>query len=109
MVEREEEELRNLNATLERRVAELSAALNQASQRNLHETKASLESVVENIPIMVFIKEARELRFVRMNKAGQRLLGYSEEELLGRNDHDFFPNEESDFFINADRKTLQEN
>jgi PAS domain S-box-containing protein len=71
------------------------------------ETKDFLESVVENIPIMIFIKEARELRFVRMNKAGERLLGYSQEELLGKNDYDFFPNEEASFFILADRKTLQ--
>jgi PAS domain S-box-containing protein len=72
-----------------------------------HETKDFLESVVENIPIMIFIKEACELRFVRMNKAGERLLGYSQEELLGKNDYDFFPNEEASFFIRADRKTLQ--
>jgi PAS domain S-box-containing protein len=42
-----------------------------------------------------------------MNKAGLRLLGYSQEELLGKNDYDFFPNEEASFFILADRKTLQ--
>ena len=72
-----------------------------------HETKDFFESVVENIPIMIFIKEACDLRFVRMNKAGQRLLGYSQEELLGKNDYDFFPNEEASFFIRADRKTLQ--
>ena len=105
---RAEEEIRKLNATLECRVAELTAAINEleVSKHDLHETKDFLESVVENMPIMVFIKEARELRFIRMNKAGQRLLGYLQEELVGKNDYDFFPNEEAAFFTSADRKTL---
>jgi len=102
------EALRESNATLERRVEGLTAALNQleASTQKLRETKDFLESVVENIPLMVFIKEAAELRFTRMNKAGQLLLGYSKEELLGKNAFDFFPEEEARLFVYADRNAL---
>ncbi len=66
-----------------------------------------LNSIIENIPNMVFLKEAKELRFVRFNKAGQKLLGYSQKDLLGKNDYDFFPKEEAAFFIQKDREVLK--
>ncbi len=66
-----------------------------------------LDSIIENIPHMIFIKDAKDLRFVRFNKAGEDLLGYSRKELIGRNDYDFFPKEEADFFTTNDRKVLE--
>src|SRR5262249_2279279 len=66
-----------------------------------------LELIIENVPDMIFIKDARELRFGRFNGAGEELLGYRREELLGKNDYDFFPKEEADFFTENDRAVLQ--
>jgi PAS domain S-box-containing protein len=66
-----------------------------------------LEAVVENIPHMVFVKDAERLSFVRFNRAGEELLGMSRAELLGKNDFDFFPKEEAEFFQKKDRETLE--
>jgi PAS domain S-box-containing protein len=66
-----------------------------------------LDSIIENIPNMIFVKEAQELRFVRFNQAGEELLGYSRQELIGKNDYDFFPKEEADFFVSRDRAVLE--
>ena len=76
------------------------------AQEKIRETQAFLSSIVDNIPHMVFVKDARELRFVRLNKAGEEILGYSEHELLGKNDYDFFPRAQADFFVAKDRQTL---
>ncbi|CAN1212761.1 hypothetical protein TUMEXPCC7403_21320 [Tumidithrix helvetica PCC 7403] len=65
-----------------------------------------LYSVVDNIPINTFVKDARELRFVLINKALEELLGHSREALQGKNDADFFPPEQADFFIAKDRETI---
>ncbi len=65
-----------------------------------------LESIVENIPDMVFVKEAEQLRFVLFNRAGENLLGYPRAELLGKNDYDLFPREQADFFTAKDREVL---
>ena len=65
-----------------------------------------LDSIIENIPNMIFIKDAAELKFVRLNRAGENLLGYSREQLLGKSDHDFFPKDESDHFVDREREVL---
>lgn len=72
----------------------------------LHKSEEFLNNVIENIPDMVFVKDAANLRFVRLNKAGEELLGYSQEELFGKNDYDFFPEKEADFFTTNDRKVF---
>lgn len=66
-----------------------------------------LHSIFENIPDMIFVKDAKELRFVRFNRAGEELLGYSRDELLGKNDFDFFPEEEAKSYVAADRQVLE--
>ena len=65
-----------------------------------------LDSIIEHIPDMVFVKDAKELRFVRFNQAGEHLLGVGEDQLLGKNDYDFFPKEQADFFVAKDREVL---
>jgi PAS domain S-box-containing protein len=67
-----------------------------------------LEQIVENIPHMVFVKEATDLRFVRLNRAAEVLLGYGREEMLGLRDHDFLPADEADFCVAIDRRVLAE-
>jgi PAS domain S-box-containing protein len=56
---------------------------------------------------MVFIKDARHLRFVFINRAGENLLGIPRDELIGRNDYDFFPRAQADFFTEKDREVLE--
>ena len=115
-----EDALHELNVELEARVtqrtAELSTALAgqraEIVDRQLAEAAARasehfLSNIVENIPDMVFVKDAATLRFVRFNKAGERLLGYPREEFIGKDVHDMFPKEEADFFALKDRAVLE--
>jgi PAS domain S-box-containing protein len=78
----------------------------QASQDELRASRRLLDSVVENMPLMIFLKRAEDLRFVLLNKAAENLLGFKREEMLGKNDHDLFPPEQADFFIGKDREVL---
>lgn len=55
---------------------------------------------------MIFVKDAKDLRFLRVNRAGEKLLGVRQQELLGKNDYDLFPREQADFFTGKDREVL---
>ncbi|MBX3186589.1 MAG: PAS domain S-box protein [Labilithrix sp.] len=73
----------------------------------LAEANVFLDSVIENLPNMVFVKDAERLSFVRMNRAGEELLGLSRDALLGKTDYDFFPAEQAAFFQGKDRQVLE--
>lgn len=77
------------------------------AEQQLRNVERFLTSIVENIPNMIFVKDADNLRFVRFNRAGEELLGFSRDELLGKSDYDFFPKEEADFFTAKDREVLR--
>lgn len=72
----------------------------------LRESKTLLDTIVENIPAMVFLKRASDLRFELFNRAGETMLGYSRDDLLGKNDHDLFTREQADAFTRKDRAVL---
>ncbi len=95
--------IENARLFTERKQAEEALALRAAQ---LEEATRFLDSVVENVPITIFVKEAPGLTFVRWNKAGQESTGYSNEEMIGKTDHDFFPKEQADFYVAKDRETL---
>jgi PAS domain S-box-containing protein len=75
-------------------------------EREAWQAEGFVQSILENIPNMIFVKDANNLRFLRFNRAGEDLLGYSRDELLGKNDYDFFPKTEADFFTSKDREVL---
>ncbi|HEX5447103.1 MAG TPA: PAS domain-containing protein, partial [Pirellulales bacterium] len=76
------------------------------AEAELEQLTQFLDSVLDNLPIMLFVKDAEHLRIERLNKAGEELLGYPREELVGKSDYDLFPREEADFFIAKDRDVL---
>ncbi|MFH2140458.1 MAG: PAS domain S-box protein [Pseudomonadota bacterium] len=90
---------------LNRRLAkERQIVLQQGSQ--LLESNQMLDSIVDNIPNMIFLKRAQDLRFTLLNRAGEALLGQQRTNLIGKNDYDFFPPEQADAFTGKDREVL---
>jgi hypothetical protein len=71
------------------------------------EANRFLDSIIENLPNMIFVKDAEHLRFERFNKAGEDLLGLPREQLIGKSDYDFFPKDQADAFIADDQLTLR--
>ncbi len=106
-------ELRRLNARLAEDVATRTAELSSTSDalklkdEDLVRTRAFLKLVIEHVPGMLFIKDAREHRFVLVNRGAEDLLGYDRTELIGKTDHEVFPREQADQFLARDRRVLK--
>lgn len=75
--------------------------------RDLQESEELLKSVFENIPNMIFVKDVPTLRFVRFNKAGEKLLGVERKALLHRTNYDVFPARDAKRYTATDREVLR--
>lgn len=56
----------------------------------LHETREFLDTIIENVPATIFVKDPVEHRYVLLNRAGELLLGRAKEDVIGRRDADLF-------------------
>ena len=73
------------------------------AQEALRESERFLDSIIEHIPVMVFVKDAETFQFVRINKAGERMLGQPRELLINQDSGDLVPAEEQAHFSAIDR------
>jgi diguanylate cyclase (GGDEF)-like protein/PAS domain S-box-containing protein len=79
------------------------------TQKSLFESKKQISffnSIIDNVPIMLFLKDAKELKFTMINKEAEVLLGLSRKKILGKTDYEIFPKNQADFFVKKDREVL---
>ena len=77
------------------------------AEQELRELERFLSSIVENIPDVIFVKSGVDLRYVKINRAGEELIGAAPGSVLGKSDHDLFPKIQADFFASVDRAVLE--
>lgn len=94
---------------LKKTVSELEKNLDKRrlAEEGLREQDFFLASIIENIPDMIFIKRADDLKYERINRAGEELLGIKREDIIGKNDYEIFPKEQAEFFVKSDRKVIE--
>ena len=105
-------QLTGMNTTLEERVRaraadfETEMAVRQQAEEKLQDTTIFLDTVIENLPGMLCIKDAADSQFILFNRTGEELLGYDRNEYLGKTDYDFFPKDQADAFVARDREVM---
>ncbi len=80
--------------------------LRKRAEEETRSTKALLNSIIQNLPTPVFLKDAGELKYVLWNGASEKLYGYAGEEVMGKTADDFFPKEQANRFNEQDRAAL---
>lgn len=77
------------------------------SQIELGSTAQSfLQEVASAIPDPVFVKDSQH-RWIFLNEAMCKFMGYKSEELLGKSDYEFFPAEQADVFWAEDARVFE--
>ena len=99
-----EDEVRLFNEISKRLCDALTAAL---SYQDLEEGKRFIDSIFEHIPTMIYVKDAKTLAYVRVNKSAEQFMNATEEELIGKTDFDFFSPETADFHRQKDLEALE--
>ncbi|UQA61633.1 PAS domain-containing protein [Polyangium aurulentum] len=75
-------------------------------EESLRSTSQFLDNILDNIPLMVFIKDARNLSYLHMNSVAEQAIGMPESQWLGRTDHEIFPKESAERLVAIDREVL---
>lgn len=65
-----------------------------------------VRTLMDRLPDPVFVKD-RNHRWIYLNDACCRFIGYSREELLGQSDYEFFPREQADVFWDRDNHVFE--
>jgi diguanylate cyclase (GGDEF)-like protein/PAS domain S-box-containing protein len=69
--------------------------------------KAFLDTVIENVPVTLVVKDARDHRIVLVNRAAEDLWGLPRTEMIGKNAHELFSKEAADLIEARDAEVLQ--
>jgi two-component system, sensor histidine kinase and response regulator len=77
------------------------------AEEETRRTQTLLNSIIENLPTAVFLKDADELKYVLWNKATQELYGYNSEEVVGKTAYELFDTPQAEAFSAQDRETLK--
>ena len=119
---RAEEAIRTLNANLEQRVVERTAQLeatNQDLENEIVERRRAeeqtrrmqlfLSSILENIPDVIFVKDAETMRFVLFNRAAEQILALPREAMIGKTAGELFAQnpEYAEITLSRDRQVVQ--
>lgn len=87
---------------------ELHESREQLRERTAEVLEANrfLDSMIEHIPVGVFIKDAASLRYLRVNRAQENMVGMTREEMVGKSARELYLREEADAFEAQDQRVL---
>ena len=81
-------------------------AAREAAQRETRRQQHFADSVIENLPAMVYIKDARDLTLVRVNRAVEELTGRTRNEMLHKDDRQFFTGDYAARYMESERALI---
>src|ERR1700731_2313197 len=79
----------------------------EAAAAEIGRTRTFLHTVIENIPAVVTVNDARDEKYVLVNRSAEVLMGIPRDGIVGKNLHDVFPKETADFLRARDREVLE--
>lgn len=75
-------------------------------QDELNATNRFLDTLFESLPVMVYVKDAQTLKYIRMNRECERMTGFTRDAMLGKTVHELMSAEEAAGSDGHDREAL---
>ncbi|AWL97745.2 MULTISPECIES: putative bifunctional diguanylate cyclase/phosphodiesterase [Bradyrhizobium] len=76
------------------------------AEQDLLRAREFLDSIIESIPIAVFAKDAKDSRYVLLNRAGEEYYGMPREAMLGKTPQQIFPDHIARVVNEQDRRVV---
>ncbi|PDT90573.1 diguanylate cyclase [Bradyrhizobium sp. Y36] len=96
---------RSTDRAIKLMIEELEQTHKRAEQ-DLGRAREFLDSIIENIPIAVFAKDAKDSRYILLNRAGEEYYGMPREEMLGKTPEQIFPDKIARVVNEQDRRVV---
>src|SRR5262249_11947561 len=64
------------------------------------------DTVIENVPVTIFVKDAQDFRYLLINRAGEAYHGIPREQMIGRTAEEVFPKPVADLIGAHDRELV---
>jgi PAS domain S-box-containing protein len=77
------------------------------AQRDTERAQKFLMTVVESVPSIIVVKDARTLKYLLFNRAAEKFYGFVRAEVMGRKSQDLFPKETAAMIVAYDKKLLE--
>ena len=72
----------------------------------LRRTRTFLDTIIENMPAMLTVKDAAELRYVLVNRAAEQFFGLRSEDMIGKRTSEIFTRQAPDYVEARDREVI---
>ncbi len=77
------------------------------SEEKLRQNQHFYNTILENIPNVICVKDIKTMRYTYINKAFEKIIGYTPKEIIGRNAYDLFSKDYADFYTAKDMQLLE--
>src|ERR1700704_1987867 len=89
-------------------VTHLDVTERHKAEKELEETRTFLNLVIENVPAPVIVKDARDFKYVLINRAAEEYFGASRDRIIGRTEADLFSAQTADAVMAQEKQLLAE-
>ena len=103
--EESDRDRRRTDRAMKLMIEELEQTHKRAEQ-DLLRAREFLDSIIENIPIAVFAKDARDSRYILLNRAGEDYYGMPRQQMLGKTPEQIFPDDIAHLVNEQDRHVV---
>jgi PAS domain S-box-containing protein len=87
-------------------LAMMDVDMRRRSEDELKRVRNYLDLVVENLPVLVSVRDVDTGRFLSLNRAGEQITGLSRTQVVGRTWHEIYGRQFADLYAELDRKAL---